>query len=677
MSGSAKSEAMCLNYRKLVTVFSFLLLGVVLLKLNYTPDFQQNFPVYRADRFRLPAVFSSWGISGISFFSYLLLIFSASIFVSSAIPGFGREIRRIFFRDKKAIAGLFFLILTLIPDSALCYNIVGFVLSSLVLFLLFVYFLHSVSPKVIPFLFRIKRAVFSFPARKLLGGVFLLVFFTTNLLSVKVFRHYPHIYDSVAQLFQAKIFLHGKLTAQAPGPREFFLYNNVILDVDGRGRWYSQYPPGHAFLLFLGLMSKAPWLVNPLFGSLSILLLYFLGRQLYDEATGRLCLFLGAASPFILFMSSEFMNHSTCGFFLILGFYWGSLADSKTVAGNFAEQPGLFCNFRKKEKSPFIAFLAGSALGMAHLIRPFSSFVVSFPFVAYLMFRWIKWNKWREAGFFLFSLILFAGILFTYNTLSNGHPLLFGHKVLYKSEIGLGFGYSIRGYPPHTPRLGLRNLLNNLNELNLYLFQWPIPSLTFVAILLGSGQMRREDKLLLACFASLLLAFFFYWAQQLLLGPRYMYEAGFILILLTARGIIFLKNLLGHDSEGHVWGVLAICLVIGLFHVRSLALTYSDNYCYFDPTLLENIQKQGIKNALIFSTFYHMVFAGVEPDPDADIIFARDLGEEKNRELIRRYPDRKLYRSLIYDIYPYYPFEKYKPSKQHDPESRESSNTEL
>jgi hypothetical protein len=223
----------------------------------------------------------------------------------------------------------------------------------------------------------------------------------------------------------------------------------------------------------------------------------------------------------------------------------------------------------------------------------------------------------------------------------------------------------------------LRNLLNNLNELNLYLFQWPIPSLTFMAILLGSGRMKRQDKLLLACLAIPLLAFFFYWAQQLVLGPRYMYEVGFILILLTARGIIFLKNILGRDSEGHVWGVLAICLVIGLFHVRSLALTYSDNYCHFNPTLLENIQKRGIKNALIFSTFYHLVFAGVEPGPNADIIFARDLGEEKNRELIRRYPDRKLYRALIYDIYPYYPFEKNKHSTQHDPESREGSGTGL
>jgi hypothetical protein len=526
-------------------------------------------------------------------------------------------------------------------------------------------------------LLRIKKAVFYLSTRKLLGGVFLLVFFTTNLLSVKVFHHYPHIYDGVAQLFQAKIFLRGKLTAQAPGPREFFHYNNVILDVDGSGRWYSQYPPGHAFLLFLGLLIKAPWLVNPLFGSLSILLLYFLGRQLYDEATGRLSLFLGAASPFILFMSSEFMNHTTCAFFLILGFYWASFTERKVVAGDSAEQSGSVCHSWNRKRSPFLAFGAGAALGMAHLIRPFSAFAVSFPLMVYLMFRWIKWNKWKEAGFFLFSLALFAGILFTYNTLSNGHPLLFGHKVLYKSEIGLGFGYSMRGYPPHTPRLGLRNLLNNLNELNLYLFQWPIPSLTFMAILLGSGRMKRQDKLLLACLAIPLLAFFFYWAQQLVLGPRYMYEVGFILILLTARGIIFLKNILGRDSEGHVWGVLAICLVIGLFHVRSLALTYSDNYCHFNPTLLENIQKRGIKNALIFSTFYHLVFAGVEPGPNADIIFARDLGEEKNRELIRRYPDRKLYRALIYDIYPYYPFEKNKHSTQHDPESREGSGTGL
>lgn len=353
------------------------------------------------------------------------------------------------------------------------------------------------------------------------------------------------------------------------------------------------------------------------------------------------------------------MNHTTAAFFLILGFYLMVRADK-----NSPEMPGPGDTELSAGKVKY-PLLAGAALGMAHLIRPFSAFAVSVPLVGYFVIKWAKRRKWHEIGFVLLSLAFFAGLLMTYNTLTNGQPLLFGHKVLHKARQGIGFGYAASGYPLHTPRLGLRNMLNNINQLNLYLFQWPVPSLVFVAILLGSGRMRREDRLLLVCFLCLWGAFFFFWSQRLVFGPRYMYEGGFILILLTARGIISLKNVLGHKAEGTMWGVLALCVLVGLFHVRSLGLFYADDYCYFNPTLLKNIQKKDIKNAIVFSSSYHLVFAGVEPDLNAEVIFARDMGEEKNKELILRHPGRKLYRAAFLDLYPYYPFERIEHSRYH------------
>ncbi len=545
------------------------------------------------------------------------------------------------------MAGFVLLILSLIPTSDLCFQIVGFIISSLALFFIIIYFLHPVLLKAAPLSSRIKEAVFSLSKRKLLGGVFLMVFFTINLISYKVFHHYPHIFDSTSQLFQAKIFLGGKLTAEAPQPRKFFSYNNVILDTDGRGRWYSQYPPGHAFLLFLGLLINAPWLINPLFGSLSVILLYFLGRELYGEATGRLCLFLGAVSPFLLFMSSEFMNHTTAGFFIILGFYWGFRAEKITVTGPAAPKTNY-------------SFLAGAALGMAHLIRPYSALVISLPLLVYLVLKWAKQKRWREIVSIVAPLILFAGIFLTYNTLTNGHPFLFGYHIMHKFRHGIGFGYSIDVFPPHTPGQGVINLFNKLNQLNLYLFQWPGPSLIFVAILLGSGRMRKESKLLMLCLICLMVGYFFYGLQHLLFGPRFMYEGSFILILLTARGIFLVKDIMGPKAEGYLWGVLGLCVLVGMLNIRSQALSYSNNYWNFNPSILENIRKKEIKNALVFSYFYPLVFPGVEPDMEAEVIFARDMGEEQNKELIRRYPGRKLYRTLIYDIHPYYPFERLK-----------------
>lgn len=650
-------KAISSSSRKLIWRLFLFLLFLFLLKLNYSPDFRQNFPIYKAGRFILPSLFSSRGIGSISFPLFLLFIFSVLISLAFGITDFRQTFREIFFRDKKAVAGLICLILTLIPDSDICYRLVGFLLNSLVLFCILLYFLHPVLVKSASFLLKVKEITLSISNRKLVGGIFLLVFLTTNILSYKIFQHYPHIYDSTAQLFQAKIFLQGSLSVEALRPTKFFSYNNVILDVDGRGRWYSQYPPGHPFLLFLGLLINAPWLINPFFGALSVIALYFLGRELYDEATGRLCLLLAAVSPFLLFMSSEYMSHTTATFFLILGFYWGVRADKITPSDPIPIQ--------EKKTVLYAPFLSGAALGMAHLIRPFSAFVVSFPLVATLILRWAKQRKRREIRLLLISLALFAGILMTYNTLTNGHPFLFGYKVLHKSKIGLGFGYTIDRFPPHTPRLGLRYTLQNLNELNIYLFQWPIPSLAFVAVLLGSGHIRKEDKLMLVCMISLLGGYFFYGFQHLSLGPRFMYEGIFLLILLTARGIFFVRDILGRKREGILWGGLAVCVLVGMLHMRSLAFHYSNEYWGFNPTLLEKIQRKKLENALVFSPYYHLLFAGMEPNPKTEVIFARDLGEEENRELIRLYPGRTLYRTSFFNLHPYYPYQRIDPSRHY------------
>ena len=89
------------------------------------------------------------------------------------------------------------------------------------------------------------------------------VFVLTNVISWFVFDHIPHVQDTVAQLFQAKLFAAGKLYLPSPPLPQFFDLMHVIND----GRWYSQYPPGHPLLLLLGVLIHAPWIINPLLGA--------------------------------------------------------------------------------------------------------------------------------------------------------------------------------------------------------------------------------------------------------------------------------------------------------------------------------------------------------------------------------------------------------------------------
>ena len=78
-----------------------------------------------------------------------------------------------------------------------------------------------------------------------ISSLLLLCFAITGTIAYAVLNHIPHVQDSIAQLFHAKIFAMGKLTAPLPPHKEFFDFMFMIND----GRWYSQYPPGHSLLL--------------------------------------------------------------------------------------------------------------------------------------------------------------------------------------------------------------------------------------------------------------------------------------------------------------------------------------------------------------------------------------------------------------------------------------------
>ena len=136
------------------------------------------------------------------------------------------------------------------------------------------------------------------------GGVTTVV---AAILSAVVFGRIPHVQDSIAQLFQARIFAGGRLWAPAPPLPDFFGAAHMILR---DGRWFSQYPPGHALLLVPGVWLGVPWLVNPVLGGLAVSGIYFLARELFDRATARVSALLAVLSPFLLLMSAEFMSHA-------------------------------------------------------------------------------------------------------------------------------------------------------------------------------------------------------------------------------------------------------------------------------------------------------------------------------------------------------------------------------
>lgn len=478
----------------------------------------------------------------------------------------------------------------------------------------------------------LRSYVFESSERTFLAGSFLAFFLITNLISFFVFEHLPHVQDSIAQLFHAKIFAQGHFTAPPPAEPEFFQFLQMIL----REKWYSQYPPGHILILAPAILIGMPWIVNPLLGSLSILPLYFLGKELYGEKTGRTAALLALASPFLFFMSSEFMNHTTALFFFLAFLLFLTKAIRSGRMGN--------------------GLIAGGALGWLILIRPYSAAALALPFLVYGLSVLIRRRAfaWRAGTGFTVSLLFFIGLLLGFNLITNGDPLEFGFQVLWGDQVTPGFGGSNAG-EAHTPLKGIAQTLSSLNGINKYLFEWPLPSLIFVAVLFASRGKGVWDYLLGASFLSVLAAYFFYWFHDWCFGPRFLYETAGPLILLTARGIQqfpdWSREMLGTRAtdvrmrQGLAAFVLLLVVIGFASNVPAHIRNYSTSYWGVDGVPLGLVRRQGIDRGIVFmpQSKFGSVFPENDPFMQNELIFARDLGEANTR-LLQHYPSLPAYR---------------------------------
>ncbi|MDQ1326771.1 MAG: 2 protein [Candidatus Poribacteria bacterium] len=473
---------------------------------------------------------------------------------------------------------------------------------------------------------------------------FAIPFIITNICSYFIFGHVPHVQDNIDQVFHAKIFLNGHLTVLSHQYKEFFDFTHNI----NNGKWYSEYPPGHTFILMLGLLVGAPWIINPLLGSLSIVLFYLIGREIFDEKIGRLSALLGILSPFIIFMSSEFFSHATALFCISLF----ALFFVKTVNSKFKF---------------YYPLIAGVSLGVCLNARPFTAIGIVIPYIIYASYLLIRHTKIYLSRFtiMIVSFALFVGILLGFNYLTNGNPFLFAYEVLHGKQHNPGFGHSAWG-PPHTPLKGLIQDLNDLNALNKYLFEWCIPSTFFVLLFFMGKRQNKWDYLLISSVFSLPFVYFFYWYQGWCFGPRFAYESTLPLILLTARGIIHTPEIMQdrfnckNVSMQRLYVNLTIifCVIIAMsVNVPVLVKQYSNSSWGVNTDVQRAVRREKISNAVVFvGSYYGSVLAENSPLLDSSIIYVRDLGV-KNKQMMKYYPDRRYYLANggdIQEIFIYY-----------------------
>ncbi|MBV9759047.1 MAG: glycosyltransferase family 39 protein [Acidobacteriaceae bacterium] len=147
----------------------------------------------------------------------------------------------------------------------------------------------------------------------------------------KTADHAALITDESSYLFQARIFAAGKLkAAPLPGasanPKAAPTAISFAQTIQNDKGWFSKYPPGWPSILAIGYLLHCPWLINPLFGVVQLLLIFCLARS-WGATTQNLAVLMAATSAYFLVESVGAMSHaaeSTVTLFAILTLFRGT-----------------------------------------------------------------------------------------------------------------------------------------------------------------------------------------------------------------------------------------------------------------------------------------------------------------------------------------------------------------
>jgi 4-amino-4-deoxy-L-arabinose transferase-like glycosyltransferase len=314
----------------------------------------------------------------------------------------------------------------------------------------------------------------------------------------------------------------------------------------------------------------------------------------------------------------------------------------------------LLLRARKSDKLSWaigFSLLAGFSLGYAFNTRPWTAFAWSLPFLALMARDALRFSKYAVAR----GAMLTAGfaVLFLVtlhcNTVVTGNPMQFPYSYFDSSE-RLGFGVY-----DHTLLLGFRNLVVSLTRLNTILFGFPI-SLVFVFLFIFSKK-KFGDRLSFGILASVSAAYLLFYTPGVSdLGPVYYYELLIPLLLLSARGLLFLHEKCSAYTDRGKRFIPAFLLVSCL---AALGTTIPERISHVarltnqirEPYTI--VQSAGVHHALVMIQPYNhpgWVFGYRNPSPKFtdDIVYCQYADSVSNHDVVHYFHDRVPY-TLKYD----------------------------
>lgn len=433
--------------------------------------------------------------------------------------------------------------------------------------------------------------------------------------AVLILDGFPNSADEYCYVYQAETMAAGRFYNTPHELQDFFNSTHIAAK---DGRLFSVYPPGWPVLLAAAMRVLLPlWLVNPLLGMLSLLVLFLLGRRLYGDKTALLAVLLLAVSPYFLFNAASFFAHQLTSLLMLLTYYHAvRLLDSGRARD---------------------AVLVGFWFGWAFVTRGYTSLLCAAPLVVYV--AWRKPGALRHLILAALGALPWAAFLMAYNHAITGEALL-----LPQAWAGTNRYW-------FTPEVATRGITIFASLVIRFLGWTPLFLLLiyFVSLAARGRASRAGTGFVLLV---LMLGMFFYTdsgGNQY--GARYYYEA-YPFVLLFCAGAI-----LGDGCSESKRGLDR--LLAGLLAVSVLTVVPAVGYHMAAEhrmvaerrDLYAQVARHDVHNAVVFVSTGAGVMkpmpAGdlIRNDPDfaGDVLYALDMGDA-NVRLMEYYPDRQHYR---------------------------------
>lgn len=503
----------------------------------------------------------------------------------------------------------------------------------------------------------LQRWLFRSTSRRFLTTCIVIGILSSAMFAAFVMDRMPHIPDELAAVFQAKILSTFRLWVDPPPADVFFDYEHLVVD---DGKWYGKYFLFQSLPLVPGIWLGVPWLIHPLLAGVAIWLTYEGCRLLTDERLARLATILMVISPFRVTLFGLMLSHASCMVFLMM---FGV---------------GVLKVIRDPQRFGW-AITAGLGLGMAGNSRPLTAVAMtSVMGVAGLIA--MPWRRvpWRTLAGFLVPLAGLTVLFFAYNAALTGDPLTPPFNK-WSATDRLGFGPDVgleywrdedKG---HSLRKGLfKDAYFNLEALGENLVGWGYVTLVLLPAALIVSTRPLRTWMIAAIPGMLIFVHVFHVTHSVMARQaRYWSEAMPMMILLVVitlaamrRGLpafcrwIDLRPAVRTGRSGLWLAGLALTLLTVPAAHRRVIEECRHNFWEQGPMIRQLAAAEHLDNALVFikTGYYRMMFKSAvldqypsafmlnDPDLTGSVIYARDRGDARNRQLIKHFPGRDCYR---------------------------------